>query len=309
MGALDGRVAIVTGAGGGIGREHALAFAAAGAKVVVNDLGVELDGGGGSSGPAEKVVAEIQAAGGVAIANTDSVAGYDSAGALVNSAVAIFGQVDILVNNASVFRDGPFETMTPDDFEAVVSVHLFGTFNTCKHAVPLMVGQGRGRIINTTSSTWHSASGLAAYAASKAGIVGLSLDLAAEYYRKGITVNILSPSALTEHRTVQGQKWIDKLRAAGLIPDSPRTAEGSPPVQQPPDHVPPIVVFLASDAGAHVSGKVFDAVANQVGVYAHPEVVRRVFKDPTTGPWTQAELAQAIPALLAGDLRAPHVRD
>ena len=115
MGVLDGRVAIVTGAGGGIGREHALAFAGEGAKVVVNDLGVDLDGGGGSSGPAERVVAEIQAAGGTAIANTDSVADYESAGLIVSSAVAAFGQVDILVNNASVFRDGPFETMTPDD--------------------------------------------------------------------------------------------------------------------------------------------------------------------------------------------------
>ena len=307
MGVLDRRVAIVTGAGGGIGREHALAFAAAGAKVVVNDLGVDLDGGGGSSGPADKVVAEIKAAGGTAIANTDSVAGYESAGAIVNSAVAAFGSVDILVNNASVFRDGPFETMTPDDFAAVVSVHLFGTFNMCKHAIPLMVEQGWGRIINTTSSTWHSATGLAAYAASKAGIVGLSLDLAAEYYRNGVTVNVLSPSALTEHRAVQGQKWIDKLQAAGLMPDFIAAADGGPPAPQPPDHVPPIVVFLASAAGAQISGKVFDAVANQVGVYAHPEVVRRVFKDATTGPWTQDELAQAIPGLLAGDLRAPHI--
>ena len=108
---------------------------------------------------------------------------------------------------------------------------------------------------------------------------------------------------------MQGQRWIDKLRAAGLMPAFIAAADGPASAPQPPDHVPPIVVFLASAAGAQISGKVFDAVANQVGVYAHPEVVRRVFKDATTGPWTQDELAQAIPSLLAGDLRAPHIQD
>ena len=303
MGVLDGRVVVITGAGGGIGREHALAFAAAGAKVVVNDIGVDLDGTGGSHSPAEAVVAEIEAAGGRAVANFDSVADFAAAGRIIEAATTAFGRLDVLVNNASVFRDGPFDTLSPDDFAAEIAVHLVGTFNTCKHAIPHMVAQGRGRIINTGSSSWHSAAGLAGYAAAKAGVLGLSFDLAAEYRRNGVTVNVISPIALTEHRVVQGQQWIDKLRAAGLMEHflSSMVGSGEGRDREPPDHIPPIIVFLASDAGAAISGEVFEVSANTIGVFAHPRVERRIDKDPDAGPWTQDELGAVVTQSLLRD--------
>jgi NAD(P)-dependent dehydrogenase (short-subunit alcohol dehydrogenase family) len=302
VGAVDNRVVVITGAGGGIGREYALAFAAAGAKVVVNDIGVDLDGGGGSHAPSNGVVAEIEAGGGTAVSNFDSVCEFESAGRIVEQAISTFGRVDVLVNNASVFRDGPFDTLSPEDFAAEIATHLFGTFNMCKHAIPHMVANGWGRIINTTSSSWHSASGLAGYAAAKAGILGLSFDLAAEYRRRGITVNVISPIALTEHRVVQGQRWIDKLRDAGLMEDllSSISGSGAAGDSEPPDHIPPIVVFLASDAAAKISGKVFEVRGNVVGVFAHPNIETRMVKDPAAGPWTHDELARAVPALIAG---------
>ena len=137
-GHLAGRVAVVTGSGGGIGREHALALAAEGARVVVNDLGVDLDGSGGSPAPAEEVAAEIRKRGGEAVANCESVADYASAERIVRAATDAFGRLDILVNNASVFRDGPFQNMTPDDWGADLAVHLTGAFNMCKHALAVM---------------------------------------------------------------------------------------------------------------------------------------------------------------------------
>ncbi|MHB8466572.1 MAG: SDR family NAD(P)-dependent oxidoreductase [Acidimicrobiales bacterium] len=310
MGVLDDHVVVITGAGGGIGRAHALASAAAGAKVVVNDIGVDLDGAGGSHAPAESVVAEIEAAGGTAVANFDSVADFEAAGRIVSHATSTFGRLDALVNNASVFRDGPFETLAPEDFAAEIATHLVGTFNTCKHAIPQMVAQGRGRIVNTTSSSWSSAAGLAGYAAAKAGVLGLSFDLAAEYWRKGITVNVISPIALTEHRVVQGQRWIDKLREAGLMEDfvSSMTGQSDGRDREPADHIPPIVVFLASDAAASISGKVFEVTGNSIGVFAHPRVDARIAKDPDAGPWTQRELERLmLRSLLGGVTRPPHL--
>jgi NAD(P)-dependent dehydrogenase (short-subunit alcohol dehydrogenase family) len=301
MGVLDGRVAIVTGAGGGIGREHALAFAAAGAAVVVNDTGVDLDGTGGSAGPASAVVTEIEAAGGRAVANVDSVSDYESAGRIVATALDTFGAVDIVVNNASVFRDGPFDQMTPDDFAADLAVHLTGSFNLCKHAVPVMVGQGRGRIINTSSSGWYAASGLAGYAAAKAGVLGLSFDLAAEYRRAGITVNVICPVALTPHRLEQGRLWLEKLQGAGLVESLTASTPGSNP--EPPDHIPPLVVYLASDAGAGITGRVFEVTAGSIGLFEQPRVAERQTRDRAAGPWTQDELATVIPKLLGGSVR------
>ncbi|CAB4364997.1 MAG: SDR family NAD(P)-dependent oxidoreductase [Actinobacteria bacterium] len=297
-GPLTGRVAIVTGAGGGIGREHALALAAAGAEVVVNDLGVDLDGTGGSAEHAERVVAEITALGGTAVANADSVADFDGAGRIVASAIDAFGRLDILVNNASVFRDGPFTTMTPQDFAADVAVHLFGTFHMCKHALPQMVLQGSGRVINTTSSAWYSGVGYAAYAAVKGGITSMTYDLAEEFRHLGITVNAIAPGALTEHRAVNGIAWMEKITAAGIA-----LVAGPPaPEALGAEFVPPIVVFLASDEAGAVTGKIFEAIAGSVGVFSRPDVVARVMKDPALGPWTQAELRAALPNTILPEL-------
>jgi len=207
-GHLAGKVAIVTGAGGGIGREHALALAAEGASVVVNDLGVDLDGTGATAEHAEAVAAEITKLGGNAVPNAESVVDYESAGRIVATAREAFGRLDILVNNASVFRDGPFSAMTPEDFGADVAVHLFGTFNMCKHALPVMVAQGGGRVINTTSSAWYSGVGYAAYAAVKGGLASMTYDLAEEYRHLGITVH--------DH-VIVGREGHVSLRSKGLI--------------------------------------------------------------------------------------------
>lgn len=290
---LAGRVAIVTGAGGGIGRAHALALAEAGAKVVVNDLGVTLEGSGGDRERAEAVAGEIRAAGGEAIANADSVADHAAAGRIVEAAERAFGRVDVLVNNASIFRDGPFAAMTPDDFAADLSVHLGGTFNLCKHVLPRMAAQGWGRVVNTTSSAWHAGIGFAAYAAAKGGIVSLTYDLAAEYGHLGVTVNAIAPGARTEHREIQGEQWRARVEAAGL-PIAP--APGPEPLS--PAHVPPIVVYLASESGGGINGVVFEAVGASIGVYARPSVVERIHKAPGTAPWTQEELAAVLPHTL-----------
>lgn len=309
-GHLAGRVAVVTGSGGGIGREHALALAAEGARVVVNDLGVDLDGSGGSPAPAEEVAAEIRKRGGEAVANCDSVADYASSERIVRAATHSFGRLDILVNNASVFRDGPFQNMTPTDWEADLAVHLTGTFNMCKHALAVMQEQKHGRIINTTSSAWYTGVGFAAYAAAKGGIVSLTYDLAAEYWRDGITVNAIAPGAATQHRLVQGQRWMASLVAAGLAEPSPAETTRSEPGAPPPEFVPPMLVYLASDDAAHVSGMVFETIGSSIGVYSHPSVVQRVHKDPDTGPWTQEELRRVLPeSILAGPTRAPHIRE
>jgi len=297
-GHLAGKVAIVTGAGGGIGREHALALAAEGASVVVNDLGVDLDGTGATAEHAEAVAAEITKLGGNAVPNAESVVDYESAGRIVATAREAFGRLDILVNNASVFRDGPFSAMTPEDFGADVAVHLFGTFNMCKHALPVMVAQGGGRVINTTSSAWYSGVGYAAYAAVKGGLASMTYDLAEEYRHLGITVNAIAPGALTEHRAVNGVVWLEKVSAAGIpLVDGPPA-----PAPLGAEYVPPLVVFLASDDAASVTGKIFEAIAGSVGVFSRPDVVARVLKDPALGPWTQAELRQALPTTVLPEL-------
>ncbi|MET0144376.1 MAG: SDR family NAD(P)-dependent oxidoreductase [Ilumatobacteraceae bacterium] len=295
---LAGKVAVVTGAGGGIGREHALALAAAGARVVVNDLGVDLHGQGGTSGPADAVAAEIVAAGGEAVANADSVSDADSAARIVAAAVDAWGRLDVLVNNASVFRDGPFSMMTTEDFAADVAVHLFGTFHMCKAALAVMATQGTGRIVNTTSSAWYTGVGYAAYAAVKGGIASMTYDLAEEFRHLGITVNAIAPGAMTEHRAVNGKVWLEKVSAVGIS-----LVDGPPaPAALGAEYVPPMVVFLASDHAGAVTGKIFETIAGSVGVYARPDVVARVFKDPSLGPWTQDELRTALPVTILPEL-------
>jgi NAD(P)-dependent dehydrogenase (short-subunit alcohol dehydrogenase family) len=195
---FDGRVAIVTGAGGGLGREHALALAARGAKVVVNDLGGARDGTGASSAAADAVVAEIVAAGGEAIANGASVTDPEAVQAMVDAAMAKWGRLDILVNNAGVLRDKSFAKMTLEDFRFVVDVHLMGAVNCTKAVWEIMRAQNYGRIVMTTSSSGlYGNFGQANYAAAKMGLVGLMQTLAIEGQKNDIRVNSLAPTAHT----------------------------------------------------------------------------------------------------------------
>ena len=195
---FEGRVVIVTGAGGGLGREHALALAARGAKVVINDLGGARDGSGGSATAAETVVAEIEAAGGEAIANAASVTDYDAVAAMVDQAMAKWGRVDILVNNAGVLRDKTFAKMELEDFRFVVDVHLMGAVNCTKAVWEIMRQQNYGRIVMTTSSSGlYGNFGQSNYGAAKMALVGLMQTLAIEGAKNDIRVNCLAPTAHT----------------------------------------------------------------------------------------------------------------
>ena len=193
---LDGRVAIVTGAGGGLGREHALLLASRGAKVLVNDLGGTRDGEGGGSEMADAVVTEIRDAGGEAIANYASVADADGATSMVNDALHEWGRIDVVVNNAGILRDVSFANLTTEALDAVLKVHLYGTFHVSMAAWPHLKEQGYGRIVNTTSgSGMYGNFGQSNYAAAKAGITGLSRTLAHEGRKYGIGVNVIAPVA------------------------------------------------------------------------------------------------------------------
>jgi NAD(P)-dependent dehydrogenase (short-subunit alcohol dehydrogenase family) len=215
---LDGRVALVTGAGSGLGREHALTLARLGAKVVVNDVGTTVHGDNGDPAPADRVAAEIEAAGGEAIAHHESIAEPAGAQSLVDLAVERFGTVDVLVNNAGILRDKTFQKMSLEDFEAVLRVHLLGTV-FCTHAAwPVMTANGYGRIVVTTSgSATNGNFGQSNYAAAKLGVVGLMNVLALEGVRKGVLINAIAPGAATRMTTELIPSEIRDYLAPGLV--------------------------------------------------------------------------------------------
>jgi len=226
---LGGRVAVVTGSGGGLGRSHALALAARGAKVVVNDLGGARDGSGAGSEMADAVVAEILAAGGEAVANYDSVATPEGGRAIVQSALDAFGRIDIIINNAGILRDVSFAKLDPEALDLVLKVHLYGAFNVTRAAWEPMKEQKYGRVVSTASgSGLYGNFGQTNYAAAKLGIVGLTRSLAIEGAKYGITANAIAPvanSRMTED--IMPPQLLDRLQ---------------------PEHVSPLVVFLSSEA-------------------------------------------------------------
>lgn len=244
---FDGRVAIVTGAGSGLGRSHAKALAARGAKVVVNDLGVDVAGGGKSSISADAVVAEIKAAGGTAVANYDSVSDPASAAGIVKTALDEFGTVDILVANAGFLRDKSFEKIDLVDFDAVLRVHLQGTVYVAKAAWPVMKAKNYGRVIATTSAAGlYGNFGQTNYAAAKAGIVGFTKSLAKEVGPRGITVNAVAPGyVLTDLTRDLPDSLLDDVRRL-----TPLGRLGTC------DDVAAAVAFLASDDASFITGQV-----------------------------------------------------
>lgn len=301
---LKGKVAVVTGAGRGIGQAEALALAAEGASVVVNDVGSARAGGGSDGGPADETVAEIHRRGGEAVASYESVADYQAAGRIVQTALDVFGRLDVLVNNAGIFRDILFHEMTEDDWDSIVSVHLKGTFNTCHHAVPIMMKQRSGRIINTASSQWRNPEGRSAYGAAKGGIVSLTYDLAWEMRPYGVTVNAIAPMALTRSSS-NTQEYHDYVTAAGLKRNKPSDEANRPE----PEFVPPMVVYLATDLAPEVTGCVFRVGAGKIGLYSHPSEIRSIYRNhKKDGPWPLEELRELLPStVLQGNPRAPHI--
>jgi NAD(P)-dependent dehydrogenase (short-subunit alcohol dehydrogenase family) len=287
-GLCDGRVVIVTGAGGGLGRAHALAFAAEGARVVVNDIGTSREGEGTSVGPAQQVVDEIRAAGGEAAANTDDVADWHGAHRLVRTAVEEFGGLDVLVNNAGFLRDRMLATMSVDEWDAVIRVHLRGHFCPLRHAAEWWRDEAKAgrtpgaRIINTSSGAGLMGSvGQGNYAAAKAGIIGLTLNAAAELGRYGVTVNAIAPAARTRMTEVA---MPDMMR----VPDSGFDAMA-------PDNVSPLVVWLGSAESKDVTGRVFEVEGGVVSVADGWQHGPRVDKG---GRWSPAELGDVVRRLL-----------
>jgi NAD(P)-dependent dehydrogenase (short-subunit alcohol dehydrogenase family) len=257
MGLCDGRVVIVTGAGRGIGREHALSLARQGAKVVVNDLGGAVDGSGSDLSPAEQVVAEIVAAGGEAISNADNVADWEGAQRMINSAIENFGDLHGLVNNAGILRDRVLANMTEEEWDAVINVHLKGTFAPSRWAVAYWRERSKagqpvsGRIINTTSvSGIYGNSGQANYGAAKAGIASFTNIVALEVAKYGVTVNAVAPVALT--RMTEG---------LGPAPETDADRD-----RRSPRWIAPIVTWLASEESAGVTGRVFEASGDFLAV-------------------------------------------
>jgi len=296
MGLLDGKTALVTGAGRGIGRGIAIALAHAGAKVVVNDLGASLAGDGTERGPADQVVDEITKAGGVAAANYGSVADFAQAGAMVDQVTSGWGRIDVLVNVAGILRDRMLFNMSEEEWDAVVAVHLKGTFNTTRAASVAMRQQKGGRIISMSSVSALGAPGQPNYAAAKAGIIGFTWSTANALAKYGVTANAIMPSGATRmiDSTPRGRqvfeqtgKWPSEL-AAGTERD--------------PDNVAPLVVYLASDSAAGVNGQVFHSFGYGYTLLAQPQAVRRVEADHRLAP---EELVELFGKTLGADLKLP----
>ncbi|HMG43233.1 MAG TPA: SDR family oxidoreductase [Acidimicrobiales bacterium] len=257
MGICDGRVAIVTGAGRGIGREHSLLLAAQGAKVVVNDLGGTRDGSGSDAGPAQEVVDEVKALGGEAVANTDDISDFKGAESLVNTAIEAFGKLDVLVNNAGILRDRMLVNMTEAEWDAVIQVHLKGTFAPAHFAANHWRERSKageevdGRIVNTTSpSGIYGNVGQTNYGAAKAGIAAFTIIAAKELGRYGVTVNAIAPAALT--------RMTEDLGMGGASEETKESMS--------PRHIAPVVCWLASPLSASVTGRVFDVSGRMLSV-------------------------------------------
>ena len=280
---LQGRVAIITGAGRGIGREHALLFASLGAKVVVNDLGGAVDGSGADVSAAQSVVDEITAAGGQAVANTDSVSSFDGAKAIVDQAVSTFGDLHVVVNNAGILRDRMLVSMSEQDFDDVIAVHLKGTFNITRHAAGYWREAAKSgtvtdrAIVNTSSGAGlHGNVGQTNYAAAKAGIAAMTVVNAMELHRYGVRANCIAPVARTR-LTLQTPGMSDSMEQHVFDPEC----------------VSPLVAVLASKT-CPFNGQVFSVYGGSVGIYAGWSIAESVETDDR---WTPETLAAAMDKL------------
>ena len=296
---LEGKVAIVTGAGRGIARGIALLMGQEGAKVLVNDLGGSVEGEGASQAPAQQVADQITAAGGTALPHFGDVSKWEDAEDMVRTAIHTWDKLDILVNVAGILRERMVFNMTEDEWDDVIRVHLKGTFATT-HFASIHWRQRReyGRLINFTSGAGINGSpGQPNYAAAKAGIIGFTRSCANALYRYNVTSNCIAPSASTR-MTDRGLASATEMREGGLGPASERDA-GS---ERDPENVAPAVVFLASEAAGNISGRTIAAGGYHIGLYSEPEQVKHIYSD---GPWDLDQLFDIFPNTLGEGLRLP----
>ena len=287
MSLCEGRVCVVTGAGRGLGREHALTLAAQGARLVVNDIGAAVDGSGGDTGPAQAVVDEIVAAGGTAVANTDDVSSWDGAQRLITQALDTYGRLDVLVNNAGILRDRMLASMSESDWDAVMNVHLKGTFAPTRHAAAYWRDRSKAgaevdaRVINTSSASGiYGNPGQSNYGAAKAGLAAFTIITSRELRRYGVTVNALSPAALT--------RMTEPLAANFGIP------EGEIGEKLSPRYPAAVVAWLASVESKDITGRVIDVNGQYLGIAEGWHL------GPTTAPVDDpARIGEALAGLLA----------
>jgi NAD(P)-dependent dehydrogenase (short-subunit alcohol dehydrogenase family) len=281
---LDGKVAIVTGAGGGIGRAIAVGLAAAGARILINDIGVSLAGEGGSASPAEETRDEIRGLGGEAAINTDSVSDWASAQKIVAAALEAFGRVDIVVNNAGILRDAIFHKMEPEEWLSVLNVHLNGTFFVSRAAAPLFKDQGRGSYVHMTSASGLVGNiGQANYSAAKLGIVALSKSIALDMARFNVRSNCICPFAWGRMTSNIPTTTPDQIERVDRLK------------QMTPEKNVPLAVYLASDEASDVTGQIFAVRKNEIMLMGQSRPLRSVQRD---GGWTAESIRDhAAPAL------------
>ena len=292
MGMMDGKAVLVTGAGRGVGRGIALEMAKAGASVVVNDLGVSITGENADGSPAEQVVEEIRAMGGRAVANHDSVAEWLGAGAMIKAAVDNFGRIDAVVNNAGNLRDVYFHKMSPDDFGAVIDVHLRGSFNTSRAAAPYFKEQNAGAYVHMTSTSGLIGNfGQANYAAAKLGIVGLSKSIALDMQRFNVRSNAVAPFAWT--------RMIDSIPTD--TPEQQKRVDGLKKLVA--EKIAPFVVALCSDGGKAVTGQIFGVRNNEIYLFSQPRPIRTAH---TAEGWTPEAIVERVFDQFANDFYPLH---
>ena len=297
---LEGKVAIVTGGGRGIGRAESLLLASEGAAVVVNDFGGSAAGEGGDRGPADEVVDEIRANGGRAVANYGNVTEMATGEALVKQALDEFGRLDILVNNAGILRDRMIFNMDEAEWDAVIAVHLKGHFTTTKFASIVFRQQRSGRIVNTSSESGMGNMGQANYSAAKEGIAGFTRTIARDLGRYGVTANCIRPRAASRLTiSPQMQEAARRAREAGMRSEA--TDAVSMMERMQPEHVAPIVAYLCTDEAANINGQDFLVGGPQISLVTQPVFGNTIWNP--NGFWTLDELAQVFPQTIGRGMR------